>query len=317
MGTQRMFCTMPDFVLSEEPVPIAIVCHDAGAANVVFAWLKELADVRPEVLRECRIFVAGPAQKLLTSFGALGACLATSMHGALQGAKLLIAGTGWGSSLEFDAVREAKKLGIRAVSVIDHWVNYRARFVRDGQETLPDEIWVSDEYAKSIAEQEFPGLLVKQKPNLYLDGLVKQVYSRAGQEGPCGGHLLYLLEPIRMAWREGGEMGEFEALDYFFSHLNRLDLAEVKVVRLRPHPSDPVGKYDRWLSALGGVTVEFDDKSSLADSIAWANVVVGCQTFAMVIALNAGKRVISSIPPWAPPCALPHEGIEKMAVLIA
>jgi hypothetical protein len=112
-------------------------------------------------------------------------------------------------------------------------------------------------------------------------------------------------------------MGEFEALDYFLSNLVRLGLNEVKVVRLRPHPSDSVGKYDRWSSVLGGVTVEVDEKSSLADSIAWANVVVGCQTFAMVIALSAGKRVISSIPPWAPPCALPHEGIEKMAVLLA
>jgi hypothetical protein len=308
---------MPDFVLSEEPVPIAIVCHDAGAANIVFSWLRELANGRPEVLCEYRIFVDGPAQKLLMSYGALRVCLAKSMHSALQGANLLIAGTGWGSYLEYDAVWKAKKLGIRTVSVIDHWVNYRARFVRNGQEILPDEMWVSDEYAKNIAAQEFPGHLVKQKPNLYLDELVTQVRSRGGYEHPCGGHLLYLLEPIRMAWRQGGEMGEFEALDYFLSNLVRLGLNEVKVVRLRPHPSDSVGKYDRWSSVLGGVTVEVDEKSSLADSIAWANVVVGCQTFAMVIALSAGKRVISSIPPWAPPCALPHEGIEKMAVLLA
>jgi len=41
--------------------------------------------------------------------------------------------------------------------------------------------------------------------------------------------------------------------------------------------------------------------------------VVGCESFALVVALAAGRRVCSTLPPWAPPCRLPQPGIVRLA----
>jgi len=126
-------------------------------------------------------------------------------------------------------------------------------------------------------------------------------------------NLLYLLEPIRSSWGEGVVNGEFAALDYLFQNLDVLGLNGSPTIRLRPHPSDPTDKYDQWIKQQGGVKITLDKSSTLAESIAWSDVVVGCQTYAMVVALAAAKKVFSSIPPWAPPCILPHEGIVKIS----
>jgi len=94
--------------------------------------------------------------------------------------------------------------------VIDHWVNYKQRFEREGSIVLPNEIWVSDPYAYEIAKNLFAGISVVELPNTYLNNLVK-VIPPVSKE--CK-NLLYVLEPIRNNWGKE-ELGEFQALDYF------------------------------------------------------------------------------------------------------
>jgi hypothetical protein len=104
--------------------------------------------------------------------------------------------------------------------------------------------------------------------------------------------------------------------DFFVKNLGALRLDGIPSIKLRPHPSDAVGKYDEWIKSQRALNVSLNATSTLAESIAWADVVVGCQTYAMVVALAAGRRVISSIPPWAPPCVLPQAEICKLADLV-
>jgi len=131
----------------------------------------------------------------------------------------------------------------------------------------------------------------------------------------AGCNLLYVLEPIREAWGHGEQPGEFQALDFFMENLSLLQLDSDLSIRLRPHPSDSIGKYDQWLAAQKNIKISLDESLSLAESIAWSDVVVGCHTYAMVVALAAGRRVMSSIPSWAPSCILPQAGILKLADL--
>jgi hypothetical protein len=53
------------------------------------------------------------------------------------------------------------------------------------------------------------------------------------------------------------------------------------------------------------------------EQIVEADVVVGCASMAMVVALLAKKRVISSIPPEGKLCCLPQAEIEHLQALIA
>ena len=52
-----------------------------------------------------------------------------------------------------------------------------------------------------------------------------------------------------------------------------------------------------------------EENLSLQESISKSSFVVGCESFALVIALLAGKEVYCSLPPWAPNCRLPHDGL--------
>lgn len=290
--------------------PIAVVAHDAGAANHIISWVKNAAH---EQVRAC---VRGPALTLWSRAFPY-ANTSDELADVLAGAATLISGTGWASTLEHDARKMACQLGIRSVAVIDHWTNYQARFIRDGMEVLPDEIWVTDAYAKKLAESTFANLKITQLPNLYLDSLVQELSQYECQKvNSTGRNLLYVLEPIRGSWGENVVAGEFAALDYFVNHLSAFGLGDDLTIRLRPHPSDPVGKYDQWIKVQQHMQISLDNSATLAESIAWSDIVVGCQTYALVVALAAGRRVVSSIPPWAPPCVLPQSGIIKLSDLL-
>lgn len=264
--------------------------------------------------REIHAYMEGPAARLWVKAFGTGVRLSTNLSEVVGRSRMLLTGTGWQSDLEHDARKLAKSAELRSAAVVDHWTNYRERFIRQGEEVLPDEIWVADEYAKNLAEREFSDLKILQLPNSYLDNQVQEVREQeVFFEKHDGCNFLYVLEPILKTWGKHAQAGEFQALNFFIENLNLLQAGVNPSILLRPHPSDPVGKYDQWINSQRNLRIYLDESPSLARSIAWSDVVVGCQTYAMVVALAAGRRVVSSIPPWAPPCSLPQAGIDRLA----
>src|SRR3972149_58096 len=288
--------------------PLLVVAHDAGAANHIIAWLKGCDDQGIDA------YIEGPAARLWAQ--SFPARLSLSLTEAISRSSMLLTGTGWESSLEHDARKLARSAGLKSAAVIDHWLNYKKRFVRYGEEVLPDEIWVVDEHAKKLADEIFSGLTIRQLPNTYLDHQVAEIrqFEKCQSKG-YRANVLYVLEPIRQAWGNGETPGEFQALEFFIEKMASLGLDEEAAIRLKPHPSDPVGKYDRWMRSQSRRDISVDMSSSLAELIAWSDMVIGCQTYAMVIAIAAGKRVVSSIPPWAPSCVLPQPEIIRLSAL--
>ena len=289
---------------------IAIVAHDAGAANLILGWICER---QHENLRFC---VSGPAADIFQRWRPL--LCNTDIDSAIRDAGLLISGTSASSiDLEHQARLRAKQIGVRSVGVIDHWVNYEQRFVRHGELLLPDEIWVSDEFAASIACACFPSQLVRRINNYFLDAQVQSIAVKTEKKSDRELlHVLYLLEPIKESWGREGVPGEMQALNFFVQNRSLVGIGENAQIRLRPHPSEAPEKYTGWCMQHEELKIDVDCTGTLADLIAWSDVVVGCQTAAMVIALHAKRQVISVMPPWAPACALPHEGIKMLRDLL-
>lgn len=311
MGIRKILSTMQDSVLSDLPTPLAIVCHDAGAANIIFAWMRDLACAGQIAPGQWRLFLEGPAAALWKQVPLDIPCSDT-LADALSGAGALLSGTGWASTLEHDARSLARKHGIFSSAVIDHWVNYRERFARNGETVLPDEIVVTDEYALSIAQRSFAGIPVRQRPNAYLRQIVESIPPLT----PDINDILYALEPIRDSWGRA-QGGEFQALTYFLENLDKLGLQGGEVVRLRPHPSEAPDKYLSSLGRVGQVNVEMSTAASLGEAIGQARWVVGAETFAMVVALGAGRQVMSTLPPWAHRCRLPHAEILSLRDMVS
>lgn len=304
MGRKSTSSISPASPMIDLPGPLAVVCHDAGAANLILAWLaaKPRADVRP--------VMAGPAERLWRE--RFGEAPLWKLEAALDGAAALLSGTGWASDLEHRARAVAKRAGIRSAAVLDHWVNYPERFVRGGETLWPDEYWVVDEEALALVTELFPGADVRLKPNAYLDEQLARIHPL---EAGAPKRVLYVLEPARSHWGRSIP-GEFQALDYWLEHFDELELPRSVPIRLRPHPSEPPGKYDEWLKRHSGFDLELDDSDNLSKAIGRASVVAGCQSYAMVVALAAGRKVICSLPPWAPICALPQSGVIQLSSLV-
>lgn len=279
------------------PTPIAVVCHDAGATNIIIGWLKAASTM------EVQAFMQGPAHIIWQkAFPELPLCM--SLDEALDGARSLLSGTGWASVLEHQSRQMAEARNIRTVAVLDHWVNYAPRFEREGKLVLPDEAWVADAHALALVRETFPGLPVRQLENVYLNSQV----TRVGM-APGNGTVLVILEPVRNNWGRQLE-GEFQALEYLFGNLERLWPSGISRVLLRQHPSEPVDKYAAWVRRHP--LVHMDSSHDLSAAISQADVVVGVESSALVIALAAGRSVYSSLPPWAPPLRLPQGGIKQI-----
>jgi hypothetical protein len=289
--------------------PIAVVCHDVGAANLVFAWLRDWANSGLLDQHEFRLVLQGPAQVAwhAQAMALPHMQLHTALDEALSGAHCVLTGTGWASDLEHDARKLASLQKIPCVGVIDHWVNYQPRFERDGEVVLPDVIWVADPYAAKIAKVLFKNVPVVEMTNVYLDEMVKAI---PPFHKDCN-NLLYVLEPIRNDWGRG-VAGEFQALDFFAQHLHKIVGNQRIDISLRPHPSDALGKYDAWIQAHSHLNVGIDAHTSLSKAIENAKWVVGAETFALVVADAAGRQTYSSLPPWSHPCRLPHSSILHM-----
>lgn len=291
---------MPASPLDSLPEGYGVAIHDAGAANMIAAWATA-ARTPPKY-----VLAAGPARTIWTQVFGGGAILNEDPE-AISDLTALVSGTGWASDFEHRARCAAARSGLRSIAVIDHWVNYAMRFERAGKVRLPDAIWVGDTEAQRIARAVFPKIPVSLHANLYL---CEQ--ARAAGPAPENGDTLFLLEPARSAWGRGVS-GEFQALDFFMAHRARAGVPETAPVRLRPHPSDPPGKYADWMARHP--QTRLDASPDMAAALRPARWVAGLNSAGLVVALEAGRNVISALPTHAPPCVLPHQGIAKLAEL--
>lgn len=290
----------------QESEKLLIVAHDAGGAQILASYAAVAA-------KSAAIYVEGPAEKIFSTHLATHTFF-DSLVDAVNSSTVVLTGSGWSSDLEWRALRIAKNRGAKSITFLDHWVNYRTRFVRDGVEVLPDEIWVGDCFAFEKAEKVFPEIPVRLEPNPYFSEIrdrARQAYAgrnvKPSSESPT--RVLYAAEPAS----SNRGYDQAEALDFFFSHLGRLLPGKVQVT-IRAHPSEDQHKYrsytDRWPN------VRLSGEPDLVEDVLGHDVVVGCQTMALAVATLAGRRSISAIPNGGGACSVPFEEVEDMRLLL-
>ncbi len=299
---------------------LCIACHDAGGAEVLASWIAHRQE-------PCRLLLAGPALRIFERrLGKPGTTL--TLEQALQECDRFLTGSSWQSDLEWQVIRAARAQGKPVITFLDHWGHYRERFVRNGEECLPDAIWTGDGEAFALAKALFTDVPVEQVPNPYFEDVRQAVADLAKNElmsgmTPAGLRILFVCEPLsEHGLQEFGDpmhwgYTEFDALRYFFTHLALLG-SPVHTAVIRPHPSEKAGKYDaiaRELAGSTGVSVRVGGDGSLLQEIAGCDLVAGCESMAMVVGLIAGRRVVSAIPPGGLPCSLPHRQIESLQAL--
>lgn len=293
---------------------LVIVSHDAGGAEILSSYVRR-NKLNPLYVLE------GPSRKIFER--KVGVIQTLPLEQALLQASSILCSTSWQSDLEFNAIKLAKKLGKPSVAFLDHWVNYPERFTRKGETCLPNEIWVGDTIAKKMAERVFPYQSVCLKENPYFLDVLDEIelIDHPRRNISDGISILYVCEPLRehAKLRYGNERYwgyvEEDALRYFLSNISIFGRT-VKCVQIRPHPSEERDKYN-WAKKEYSLPIVVSRDDTLLTKVMMSDVVVGCESMAMVIGLLAGKRVVSSIPPEGRECMLPHSKIEKLWEIVS
>ncbi len=292
---------------------VAIASNDAGGAELVSSYLRQKG-------LEGVFTLSGPAREIFER--KLGNVKATPLEEAIDQADWLLCGTSGKSDLECRAIALARARGKRSVAFLDHWTNYRGRFLRAGIEYLPDAIWVGDSIAFSIASSIFPESSPVLVPNPYYIDIQMELSALSSYRRPTDGkaNVLYVCEPmVQQASCTSGndqhaQYAEQDALRFFFNNLHVIG-APIGQIVIRPHPSEARDKY-LWVQQEFDAPISFGRSKSLLEDILDSDVVVGCETMAMVVGLLAARRVVSCIPPGGRPCSLPQPEIEHLTSLI-
>lgn len=265
---------------------VLVVAHDAGGAEIIAAYLKRHASgVR------CHIYADGPAVKIFSREGmrvieaptkrtlkriATKHCDATALFG-----------TSWAHSIEFAALKEAKRQGLHTIAYLDSWLNYRERFgypARGWRKNLPDEIWVGDKIGYSKAKDFFPHSRVRFVENNYFASISKRYKKYAPAVKPRG--ILFM--------SAAGRISE-KTLAGFLKAAAREHVKEPITVRL--HPSDERETYERILRASPpGLIVRISREQDIVRDIARARAIVGPETVALVPAVLLGKTSVRIVP---------------------
>lgn len=266
---------------------LLVACHDAGGAEVVSSWVKRHLDEW-----DVTYYLVEPAVEIFERK------VDSNLHrknwyavSDYQKANLIICGSSKTSGVEHTSVQLARFYGVRSIVWLDHWKNYRQRFQWSHQTAihLPNEVWVTDEHAEALALKELPGANVIVKGNPYLEDFAEDVKGIEKPRDHTGERFLFLCEPD---WDKAIQRLGY-VVPYSYLKWNWNWVVEPHAgIRFHPHPTQAIP----W-------------PYTLAESVAWADTVVGCDSMALVAALYAGRRVISLLP--ANEGSLPFPDIER------
>jgi RimJ/RimL family protein N-acetyltransferase len=273
--SKAITCIIPDFILNSHNIGVAV--YDSGGAQQVKFLVKNL---RNPVL----VYAEGPALEIFNG--------ADEKHNLLDSldsiyqCDLILTGSGWMSTLERNAIERAKGLGIPAITLLDHWVNYQERF--DGPVNTPDALLVTNSPAFNIAKAKFPGKVVWQIPDYQLIHY-KEILFDNFIEKDC---TLVLLEPINQL-NEGFEI----TLELLSILLDAADDVSRRFgssrILLRLHPSQVSNKEILELLTAQNRNVEISEEIELVEDLRNANCVIGINTYGLYLASECNIKTFS------------------------
>jgi hypothetical protein len=305
---------------------ILVASREAGGAQVVSSMIKEFG------LENCVYCLEGPAEDIFRSkLDIESRRVAPGEVKRLDTRKdIVLTGTSWIPELERKVLAEAADRGVKTFSALDHWTNYRERFLprelwknipADWKNYLPDNVIVFDKYAFELCKKlGFPeGGLVREN-NFYLAEMRHEITLRAGKGSVAHDEfrLLYISEPIRDDLEKTYGDPDYWGYDEFFlarelvRGVSRRFSSGTKVrARFRQHPNESKNKYDFIISECPAIEKSVNE--DIVDDLAWCDAVLGGESMALVIAAYVGKPVYSFLPENSKKkCALP-EGIVRRA----
>lgn len=285
---------------------ILVVSHDAGGANLLAYWLRDNSDSSSNYV----FILDGVAREIFQRILNIRFHPFEDLDEHLKDCSAVLCTTGCLNGLGQLAMLRAKEYGVYTISILDHWINYKERFLYKSQVISPDEAWVFDNYAYELARNCFSNMKIFLKENSYLSGSKINIPYIGNSS-----NFLYISQPIKKSTLEAFSdekyygYDEYDAFKYLISVLKD---KKINKLTIRLHPSEGVQKLTEYGLLANSIEIQEDFSSNLIESLSKHQYVVGCFSYAMAIALKHGKSVYDCIPIENTLARLPHVEIKNI-----
>jgi len=266
---------------------IAVISHDAGGAELLSSWILH----NPS--NKYIYALSGPAKKIFLKKIKIKKFY--SLRSAIKISSKVYCSTG--SILERKALVISIKYQKKIIAFLDHWVNYKERFLYFKKNYLPNEIWVFDNYAYKLAKKIFK-IPIKKKKNYYLYDLKIKFKKIINSSKNNKSYILYTCDPDIFHFKKHfkntlKKYNEKKLIEYFLKN----SFYKNKKIIFRLHPSQ-LNKVNYWKKyykniSLGDNNIIFSYKNSLLSDLARAESIIGSFSYALVVALTLKKKVFS------------------------
>jgi hypothetical protein len=257
--------------------------HDAGGAELLSSFIVANS-------LSGKYLVSGPATKIFQSKNLLSE---KNQITFLQANTSIILSSTGTTDFEYSNMSAGLKSGAKVIALLDHWVNYAERFERKGKKIVVDVILVVDEYAVNIAEKEFPKIEIVLINNDFLEGIKKKYCELDVNEIEYDYVFMCESRHINTNMEQNFDLDNLAGLSYFFDVLSSIGENKARIL-LRPHPSDLGKDYKEYVPKTFP-SVKISSEESLLKTLKTSDIVVGCNSMALVIAETVGKRVYSAV----------------------
>lgn len=219
----------------------------------------------------------------------------------------LFTGASYTSKIELKFIQEAQRRNVRSYAFIDHWVNFRSRFVWNENLILPDLIWVIDNDAKKLALQEgLPEAKIVVAENPYYDflrnwkpAICKEILLANLNLPKNASYILYVPEPLsQVGGREKFGFDEFEVLEKIISDLSEKYLLSLQAYFLiKPHPNHNLETFEEIFRRSKHQQIRLiSAEMSINTLMFYADLVIGIFSNALIEGRIIGAKVVRFLP---------------------
>lgn len=255
---------------------ILVVSHDVGGANLIKGFI-DCYNIRPEY------YLRGPALSILKKKKKY------SFINNIKKSDIIITGTGWQTDLEYKAIKYAKKFNKICLTFIDHWINYKKRFVRNKKLILPNIILVFDKTSQLKIKKIFKNRVkVFKIKNFYFLNFIKTVKKFK----VLSKNILYLSSNYDEALKKNNI--DLILLKKFLHKIAKLKKYKNFDIDIKPHPTENSSKYFRFKKNHLKIKNIIRSKK-LEDIILKYKVVAGTETTGLVLAKLCKLKTINNI----------------------
>ena len=263
---------------------LGVFSCDPGGAEILSTWLSNYKRDYIVCLKGPAILIFKKKIKNLKNF---------NFDYVINSCDKIITSTGWSSKHEINAIIEAKKKKKYLITILDHWTNYRERFVKNKKLYLPNEVWVVDKKAFSLAQKYLNKNVKIKKKNFYFNKLIKKI-NFLKEKNINKNNILYLSTP-----NISNKKPDIFFFKVFIKNLHLFRKKNQKII-FRLHKLDNIKKY---LDYIKIIDQEFDieiSKNSLEYDLARCCSVFGSNSAAQAISVMAQIRTINIHPKFLP-----------------